>query len=85
VGSDICTSEEDCEPSQYCSPEGACIEYGNGDFDGDADVDLVDFSAFQGCFGQVAGETCAAANLTGSALVDVNDYAAFSVQLDMLR
>jgi len=51
------------------------------DFDNDADVDLADFSAFQGCFNgpnrAPAHTGCAVADLDGDNDVDLADFSAF--------
>jgi hypothetical protein len=55
----------------------ACFESGNGDFNGDGDVDLADFRAFQICFGQSAAGDCVPGNLAGGPTIDLDDFAAF--------
>ena len=48
-----------------------------GDCNHDADVDLLDFATFQGCFGKFAEEGCQCADLAVDNSVDLADYAAF--------
>ncbi len=64
----------------WCDEDGrACHSYGDGDFEPDGDVDLVDAAAFQQCFGQVAGPACLAGNLIGpDGLIDLADFAALA-------
>lgn len=56
---------------------------GNGDFDGDGDVDLVDFGQFQICFTGPGGgpltPTCAAADFDGDNDVDLADFGGFQL------
>jgi len=51
----------------------------DGDFDGDTDVDLIDFATFQTCYtgeaGTISPEDCAACDLDGDDHVDLDDYA----------
>ena len=55
-----------------------CVSYGNGDFDVDGDVDLVDFAAFQGCFNSTPmGAGCEPGDMTGDETIDLVDFAAF--------
>ncbi len=68
-----CSGNDDCAPSAYCSAAGACEPYGDGDFDDDGDVDLLDISAFQSCFGSSAGGACAPGNLSGDYMIDLAD------------
>ena len=59
-----------------------CREHGDGDFDGDNDVDLADFADFQMCFAEMAGPGCYAGNMTGSdGMVDLDDYVEFQAVL----
>lgn len=53
-----------------------------GDFDDDGDVDLVDFRAFQECFGQASDGTCEPGNLAGGATIDLDDFALFCTAID---
>jgi hypothetical protein len=54
------------------------VPYGDGDFDVDGDVDLVDFAPFQRCFGQAAAGGCEPSDLTGTdGLIDVDDFELF--------
>jgi hypothetical protein len=59
----------------------ACYETGDGDFDGDTDVDLSDFGAFQGCYGQMALGDCVPGNLMGGSTIDLVDFAEFFTRL----
>ena len=47
------------------------------DFDGDGDVDLKDFGAFQVCFDQAAAGTCLPGDLNGDGYVDEEDVTPF--------
>ncbi len=72
LGPDPCAGNEWCDED-----EDQCVAYGNGDFDGDLDVDLRDFAAFQACFGAAGQGPCAPGNLTGSGAIDLDDLAEF--------
>ncbi len=50
-----------------------------GQLAGGADIDLIDFWVFQACFGQSPSRSvgCLCADLDGSGLIDLEDYAAF--------
>jgi len=64
--------------SEYCrESDDACVAYGDGDFDFDGDRDLLDFARVQECFGSEAGPACAPGNLTGDAVIDLEDQTAF--------
>ncbi|HRX84130.1 MAG TPA: hypothetical protein P5572_03845 [Phycisphaerae bacterium] len=77
-GAAPCGAEDWCDETNS-----ACVPLGNGDFDGDQDVDLVDFGAFQRCYGQPAGVACEPANIVGAdAEVNAADLAAFIALLD---
>jgi hypothetical protein len=54
---------------------------GDGDFDNDGDVDVLDFRNFQRCFGQPGTGNCAPADLAEGPLIDTADFAAFVVAL----
>ncbi|MFH0982655.1 MAG: M14 family zinc carboxypeptidase [Planctomycetota bacterium] len=55
----------------------------DGDYDGDTDVDLVDFGWFQLCFGSSPSSECKAAfDFDGDATVDLPDFAEFVPLLD---
>lgn len=72
--SGLCLPHDD-QTSRY---DTGCDAY--GDFDDDGDVDLVDFSLFQTCFGGDAGVTvgpCASLDRDGDEVVDLSDYTAF--------
>jgi hypothetical protein len=47
---------------------------GNGDFDGDGDIDLKDFAAFQPCFGLDATGPCEPGNMAGGPTIDLDDF-----------
>ena len=54
-----------------------------GDFDLDDDADLVDFAAFQRCFGPGAVGACGEAfDFVADALIDLDDFATFMVCLN---
>ncbi len=75
---DPCAVDEWCDESAN-----QCVEYGNGDFNGDLDVDLVDFAAFQTCFGQLGVGYCVAGNMVGTdGVIDLADLASFVAQLE---
>lgn len=77
-GSGCQSAGDPCTGGTWCD-EGtaACQAYGNGDLDSDGDMDLRDFALFQACYGAPAGPACWPANLTGDALIDAADLAAF--------
>jgi len=50
---------------------------GSGDFDEDGDVDLVDFRAFQECFGHASTGVCAPGDITGGGVIDLDDFTEF--------
>jgi hypothetical protein len=55
---------------------------GKGDFDGDCDVDLADFGAFQLCFsgpGGSVGKTCSSGDFDGDDDVDLVDFNSFQL------
>ena len=89
-GTEICDALLDCQAgsdpclgSQWCDDNAdTCVEYGDGDFEPDGDVDLADFRAFQECFGQFGLGVCQPGNLTGDGTVDLNDYLLFSQSLE---
>ncbi|MBN1514154.1 MAG: S8 family serine peptidase [Phycisphaerae bacterium] len=76
--------EYPCDAGEWCEETGdTCVLHGDGDFDGDADVDLKDFAAFQECFGLAGTGACAAGNLTGTdATIDLDDLTAFVTVLE---
>ena len=84
-GEDSCDGAGVCEPTGYpCDvdewcyePGDDCIPYGDGDFDLDGDVDLVDFAGFQICYEALAVNQCEAGNMTGTGYVELDDLADF--------
>jgi len=70
-----------CVDSSCDEDVDACVNFGNGDFDVDGDVDLEDAAAFQWCYGQTAAPFCNAGNLAGDEYIDMSDYAAFEALL----
>ena len=72
-----------CAADEWCDEPGdQCIDHGDGDFDGDFDVDLADFAAFQGCFSQLGVGYCAPGNMAGTdGVIDLDDLAAFITEL----
>jgi len=90
TGAETCDAYGECKSGSYpcgggewCHEEGdACLAYGDGDFDADGDVDLLDFADFQTCFGMLGTGACTAGNLTGpGGMIDVSDFAGFSSTL----
>ncbi len=64
-----------CDGSSWCDEAGdACIAFGNGDFNSDGRVDLLDYAAFQSCFGQSALGGCEPLNLSGDGIIDMDDF-----------
>jgi len=56
----------------------SCAAVGDGDFEPDGDVDLLDFAKFQNCYGaDPAGPTCAEADLDGDGAVGPADLELF--------
>ncbi|MCK4658548.1 MAG: hypothetical protein KAV82_03415 [Phycisphaerae bacterium] len=74
-----------CTGSQWCDETtDGCVAHGNGNCDGDSDVDLADFAEFQVCFDQeiVAGSGCAPANMIGTdGWIDLADFAEFAAAM----
>lgn len=62
-------------------PDVPVIPFKPGDFDGDGDVDQVDFGLFQQCIRDgginLQEESCLAADLNGDLIVDINDFDIF--------
>jgi len=59
-----------------------CNAGGNGDFDGDGDVDLADAAAFQACGARAALRAdCNAGDINGDGVADLADFAAFVSRL----
>ncbi|HNO77545.1 MAG TPA: M12 family metallo-peptidase [Phycisphaerae bacterium] len=76
-GSGCITGVAPCDGSSWCDEDGdACIAYGDGDINLDGSVDLLDYAAFQSCFGMSASGGCEALNLTGDGTIDLDDFAA---------
>jgi hypothetical protein len=59
----------------------SCGGYGDGDFDVDGDVDLVDFVAFMRCFDELVGPGCEPGNMAGDDMIDLTDYNEFELVL----
>jgi hypothetical protein len=59
-----------------------CVDLGNGDFDVDGDVDLLDFARFQTCFGKPAAGECLPAQMAGVITIDLADFAVFTGNLE---
>jgi len=56
----------------------SCISVGMGDFDDDGDVDLLDFAAFQGCFGITPViHHCRPGDMDGGNQIDLDDFVLF--------
>ncbi|MHC4609305.1 MAG: S8 family serine peptidase, partial [Planctomycetota bacterium] len=89
TGVETCDAFGDCQPGsspcgagQWCNEAGdACVAYGDGDFDFDGDIDVYDFSWFQGCFGLLATGGCEPGNITGSGTIELDDFALFVAAL----
>jgi hypothetical protein len=74
----VCEPGTDLCVGQWCDESSVtCYDFGNGDFDLDADVDLADFAAFQECFGQYALPSCGPGNMSGDGYIGLTDYDAF--------
>ncbi len=75
---DCISSGTPCTAGTWCDEANiACPAFGGGDFEPDADVDLIDVAAFLRCFGSSAGPGCYAANLLGNdGIVGLDDWSA---------
>ncbi len=82
VGS-VCQSSGDPCVAQMCDEAAdQCTPYGDGDFDGDGDVDLADFAGFQRCFATVGAQQCLPANMTGAdGTINLADFESFATAL----
>ncbi|NOX59855.1 MAG: hypothetical protein GXP29_13500 [Planctomycetes bacterium] len=79
---DCVTGSPPCMGATWCNETNdSCVAFGNGDFEPDGDVDLIDYAAFMICFGQAADGGCEPANISGDEMVDLNDLALFVAQL----
>ncbi len=59
-----------------------CNDVGDGDFDMDGDVDLVDFGELQACWGSSSPlGACGAGDMNGDSAVDSGDLSQFAAQL----
>ncbi|GJM23779.1 MAG: hypothetical protein DHS20C16_01940 [Phycisphaerae bacterium] len=76
-----------CGTGTWCAETGdTCQPHGDGDFDGDFDVDLIDFQVFAACFGADADivPVCSDGNLVGlDGLIDLADYAEVAASLEL--
>jgi endonuclease/exonuclease/phosphatase family metal-dependent hydrolase len=84
-GAEICGSGVGCQSGPapcvsgtWCDEDGAaCVPLGNGDFDLNGRVDLLDLARFQTCLGGVGMGACAPANAVGTdGTIDLADWAA---------
>jgi hypothetical protein len=87
-GEEICVGHTCDRLPRSCAPgwcdeiDDMCRLHGDGDFDGDNDVDLADFADFQMCFAEMAGSGCHAGNMTGGdGMIDLDDYVEFHAVL----
>ncbi len=81
-GSGCLPGTDPCDGSNWCDESGdACVPFGDGDINIDGSVDLIDFAAFQSCFGLPAAGGCEALNLTGDGIVDLADFEALEALL----
>jgi hypothetical protein len=62
----------------------ACVPTTFGDHDCNGDVDLYDFSAFQGCFGETGplAQDCSVFDSDGDDNVDLDDFTLFAAELN---
>jgi choice-of-anchor B domain-containing protein len=57
----------------------ACASVGDGDWDVDGDVDLLDYARMQACWGEVGVSAgCLPGDLTGDDTIDADDYTLFN-------
>jgi hypothetical protein len=55
-----------------------CVEQGNGDFDSDGDVDMLDYRQFENCFDQgTVTPACEPGDMTGNDLIGLDDFKLF--------
>ena len=62
-----------------------CVDSGDGDFEPDGDVDLLDFVMFQQCFGETdvsSNPTCQPGDLNGDKAIDLDDYGEFAAAMN---
>ncbi|MCP4592539.1 MAG: hypothetical protein GY842_17535 [bacterium] len=80
---DCQTGSDPCAGTHWCKESAdTCILYGDGDFEPDGDVDLLDFASFQVCYGQIADSSCEPGNLNGTGMIDLADYSDFATGLE---
>lgn len=91
----FCNGPETCDPildcvagsapcggGTWCSEsDDLCIPLGDGDFESDGDVDLVDYAMFMACFGLPANGGCEPANLSGDEIINLSDLQMFVSEL----
>jgi hypothetical protein len=79
---DTCVFTSNCGAGAWCNTGGgACVPYGDGDFEPDGDVDIGDYARFQACFGQLGLGACVPANMTGAGTVELEDFTLFVAAL----
>lgn len=77
------TAPDIVHPRQSYYALGQEYGYDPGDADGDDDVDLADFAAFQACFGSSTSGTCGSAfDYVASDVIDIADFDRFVVRLN---
>jgi hypothetical protein len=89
----VCDAVDDCQPgAEPCLAESwceesldICIAYGDGDFDSDGDVDMMDFRSFQECFQQPAGGGCQPGDMAGdNGIIDLSDFCEFAAAMQAM-